>query len=1479
MEGLNYDTLEKHRQFRERKTKLIIIFPVIAVAVAVLVFWWLKLVGITITGDAFCGLEEHTHNEECYTAEYICEAEEAESSLSEEYTSEASSSEESLTQSSSTESQTQSEDTENITESGHIHSDSCLKKTLICKLPEHTHSAECFPDTSADTETVSDWLKTFENVEITNDIPENLISIALTQKGYSESQLNYEFDAQGNKWGYTRYGEWYGNPYGQWNTIFVAFCLHYSNINNVSEFETAGAEAMRLAWEKRFAYAQTADYTPQRGDIVFLDNDKNGVCDTTGIVLSTYETGLTLIAGDIDNSVAVINVDYGENIIGYGLTGELSFQKDMEYDSNPQISAPIEAETFLSEPPIMMFSTGTPQPNITYIEDLTLALVDVHFKTQDGTVLGDGASVYVGQTYIVTLEFKEDNTGEDWIQFQHNHDSHFLHYQIPENLHCEPFDTWHPITALTENGTIEDVGEYFVDEHGYLRVRFHDVEPGVCFGSKYSNVDFVIEFNASVGENLSGSTTEIQFGNQIDVKLNVDGGAAMKMEKSHGEYNEDSHTMDYTIKVEATQGVVKDFYLTDTIWANHVALRDTIVVTDLNGNILDPQPTIQDNPRNGAEKGFMLTDFPDFSAGNGFLITYKSQILDNLLTQEAVEMYNSADGYGKDSNQENVSTWTEDWLKIELEKMEKDGNQAVLQDANGNPVPVIEWEVEIRKDNHNLQGTVVVDTLGEGLSYYTDQAIRIKSYDEWGYKISDEYINWNDVKINGTSMEFTLPDGYAFNIVYYTKYEELAEGEQKEFTNRVSALINGKQETAGGNADVVGFIPHVVKSASGNDGKYAYFTIEADIPAVIKDWGHFYMTDLAAFWGYDNAVGYLYVQNIPEDLVITAQTKSGQVVNFTPYIPGGPIENTFMLISPAQGNQHHSFNILFNTSSTEIGTSKWTLSEDAKLTISYKIPFDAKTGIEWEGELSGDKTLEDVLLTGKHLANEVYLNYTQYVQGKADTIYKYSPTITKKSVVNEDGTIDYTVVFHNTVPGSGGNSGYLSGASSIVFNDTFDERMEYVTGSLQVTCYDPWQNWLWLNKYKYNGQVSGNTISVSATDLVFSEYNYAEAQELWNTWPASLQNYQIYCNNMSGGEHVFTYTLKIKDEYLNSPDENILHLDNTAEITWDNDGSSGPVTEETEFKTGLLDKQVVQENNRLKFDIHVNNNALDILPGTDKLTIEDTMTKSLSVYWDTIKLYYEDANGNWVDFDSNESIHKYTVTYDQASNKLIFVVPDSLHIRIDYTTLITENGHVSVNNSVKIDGKAQVTDIIDAIFKVEEHSGGASGSNHKITLLKQDGETNASLSGVTFHMYGPMGDPHATLPNGASTSILSEKGKNLYYIGTYTTGADGTVIIDTQYLTIGGPYALVEAAPPEGYLPLQKPAYFYFYEPDPDGIMQTVTTIIAVENYTYGFVFPETGGTGTLPTAIIGISLMAFPILYSIIRRKRERRLTKSPEA
>ena len=136
-----------------------------------------------------------------------------------------------------------------------------------------------------------------------------------------------------------------------------------------------------------------------------------------------------------------------------------------------------------------------------------------------------------------------------------------------------------------------------------------------------------------------------------------------------------------------------------------------------------------------------------------------------------------------------------------------------------------------------------------------------------------------------------------------------------------------------------------------------------------------------------------------------------------------------------------------------------------------------------------------------------------------------------------------------------------------------------------------------------------------------------------------------------------------------------------------------------------------------------------------------------------------------------------------------------------------------------------------------------------------------------------MGDPAATRPAGVPQTITTDNGTVLRFIGTYTTGPDGTSVIETQYLTVGGPYALVEYVAPEGYELLKKPTYFYFYDQDPNGEMQTVTTLIAIENFAGSFLIPETGGMSTFNLAIIGIALVALPILYSLIRRKRERRL------
>lgn len=1449
MAGINSEFLSDHKLFRTRHKKIIALFPLIAVLVAIIVFWCLKLIGITVTSDALCGVDEHIHSEECYS----------ESSISDTDTSEYIS-----------------------------------EKTLICTKPEHTHSAECFPDKSADTETAADWIKTFEDVQITNNVSENLLAIASSQIGYTESNLNYEYNSIAEKNGYTRYGEWYGNPYGNWNSVFVSFCLNYANANNADSLKSASAESMRLAWEERHLYSSSAEYICSAGDVIFFDTDSDGKADRTGIVMFAGNDTLITVEGDVEGAVEKVVYQSKELVMGYGRTGELyaanhidqsetetSVEPEKVTDISGQINHYVPDENssdlthrnvFNSDPLVLM---SADDHTITRTHHLEGEVIDVVFKEQSGTVIGSGNTVYIGETYIVALEFSEINTGTNWIQFEHNEDG-FLTYHIPENLHCEPFDSWHTISATTEGGTAQDVGEYFVDENGLLRVRFYEDDDGVNFVDKYANVDFTIEFNATVASTQTDDNTIIDFGNEIKVDFNVDKSATLSSQKTHGTYDSATNTLEYTVRVEATHGIVHDLVVTDEIWESHHALRDTIVVTDLNGNLLDPQPTISD-PAVSTSAGFSLSGFPDVSAGDGFIITYKSAINNNLLGNDKVGLWNGLTATGKDSKNENVSAeYTDDWTEIELEKMVKNGKQAVLEDANGNKISVIEWQIGIRKTDANLQGTVVVDTLGDGLAYYTGQPIIVKRYDEWGNSLPDSTISWNNVTINGNSMEFPLPDSFACDIIYYTTFEELDAGEEKNYTNHAKVTINGKVEQTQGSANVVGFIPRVEKTAYGDDGEYVYFTIEADVPAAIKDWGYFYLTDLAAFWGYNGTADALYIENIPENLVVSAKTESGQIVVYTPYREGGTTENTYKLVSPvvdAGGEQHHSFKILFNTAYDDNSSSKWNLNEDSVLTITYRIPFDAATGSNWYGEFSDYITVEDALLSDNTLSNEVYFNYTQTITEIDSANYEYSPMLIKKSIVHEDGKIDYTVTFNNNVPGSGGANGYLNG--SIVeawFNDTFDERMEYVPGSLIVTGYSPWQEDLWIKQFKYDGTVTGNTIRVSSDEFLSYNFNPNAHTYGWGFLNSTYNLTQYYQWLGQGGKFVFTYTLKVKDEYLYTNEHAKIELDNTAEITWSDGGSSGPATETSRFVTGLVEKTTVQENTKLDFDIHINRNALDILPDSDTLTIEDTMTTNLSVYWETIKLLYQDTDGNWIDFNSPQSKYTYTVTYDPPTNKLTFVIPDSLHIRIDYTTLITESGMVSINNSVSINGKAEVSDIVDALFRVEEHSGGASGSNHDITLLKQDGKTNVPLPNATFLLYGPVGDPDAVIPDGVSKTITTDTGRVLRFIGSYTTGENGTAHIETQYLTLGGPYALIEQTAPQGYSRLENPVYFYFYELDPNGIIQTVTTLIVVENFSGGALIPETGGFGVLPTAILGTVLVTVPVLYVFIRRKRERR-------
>ena len=217
-----------------------------------------------------CGMEEHTHSEAC-TA-------------------------------------TEPEEPVFCGKESHTHGESCRDEQgeLTCTLEEHTHSLACYADPTADVETAEIWEQTFGDVTLTGDWRLDALAIARSQLGYAESTRNYAVAEDGQtRMGYTRYGAWKGDPYGDWNALFAAFCLHYGGAENIPTDKDCGSWAAALA--DAFLPAQSHEAAP--GELVFFDRDGDGTADWVAIVAEVTAgeegapSGITVIAGDADGAV------------------------------------------------------------------------------------------------------------------------------------------------------------------------------------------------------------------------------------------------------------------------------------------------------------------------------------------------------------------------------------------------------------------------------------------------------------------------------------------------------------------------------------------------------------------------------------------------------------------------------------------------------------------------------------------------------------------------------------------------------------------------------------------------------------------------------------------------------------------------------------------------------------------------------------------------------------------------------------------------------------------------------------------------------------------------------------------------------------------------------------------------------------------------------------------------------------------------
>lgn len=193
-------------------------------------------------GSLICDLFEHTHDDSCYTTTYelVCGLEEGElvEEVNPDYDPVALFEEPVAAK---------PVVVDPVIETPvHHHTDACYEEVLVCGLPEHHHTVNCLSDPQDGTQDEDEWLAQ-TGTALTGMWNEDLLTVAQGQLGYEQSEKNFKLDTDDGETlrYYTRYGQWYGNPYGEWDVMFLSYCLNYANIPQSAIPQRASTLALR----------------------------------------------------------------------------------------------------------------------------------------------------------------------------------------------------------------------------------------------------------------------------------------------------------------------------------------------------------------------------------------------------------------------------------------------------------------------------------------------------------------------------------------------------------------------------------------------------------------------------------------------------------------------------------------------------------------------------------------------------------------------------------------------------------------------------------------------------------------------------------------------------------------------------------------------------------------------------------------------------------------------------------------------------------------------------------------------------------------------------------------------------------------------------------------------------------------------------------------------------------------------------------
>ena len=1421
-----------------------------SILVAGIVSWKLILPGTAMSGETYCGKEEHTHSDACYeqvlvcgqeegagahthtdacyadvrTDQLVCGQEEGAGHVHAEacYTNELICGQEENDEHTHTDDcyeqvltcgQEEGAGAHTHTDAcyaterkltcgqeegaGHVHSEACYQTELTCGKEEHKHTLECYSNPDA-VETEDQWKAAFRDCELTGEWGKDTAAVAQTQIGYKESTDNYSVGEDGSANGYTRYADWAGDDiYGGWNTDFAAFCLNYAGVPaDKFPVNADDLDAWITAMNDSGYYGDSDSTEPQPGDLIVLQKADQEGRQTIGIVSETETDGdgnvtkVKVIEGDCDDEVKenTYAADSAE-IVGYGLVNEAygDTQNSALTDNNISNAKPQKAAALYANDEEKVDDAGNEADGNEGAEDNAVNSIDIARFVQQATV-----SVLKNNQWVPVTEVKDGDNVQVYIDFAIpadavNEDINTMIYKVPSEFTPDsPMET--PVYQ-TINGSRVPVGTCRIDTDGTITITLNE---DFANGQEFTGY---VQFYGKAHINDSETTKEVHFGGTSE---------SITIKK-------DESTERYDISTEKTLSKSEK---TENGW------EITYKVTVSSEKGTEKEVTIQDrlNEVTGGTAGYNAGSFTikhfiggvedsDFQ-GNGPVInsndrTFVYENLPNLGKNESYEVTytvevtesEGGDGYVKignyaagSSGNQSPGDYNEKILSDKV--IEKSG----YYDSNKG---MIKWTIVVNSDGEKH---TVKDILPKNIEIKGNVTITKPDY-------LQKSMSGDQFREDGFTIAENDPGRYTFE--FYTNAPEGEAGKSFTVTNEaeVDEKYRDDSTVSGTHRDW-----SVDKNSAGdrteNGTTYHQWNASVNIP---------FNEPLKSVTYTDEIL----------DPVITEESETAQHYGIASVLDKELRDGIKFTVQEVDGIQRSykfsdedspvTISITYYDSVGNKVDSADSTTQIKKFEITVT-PKDNKTvyGVKLEtGNYSTVVDLSDVAegstVTFQNKASiSGHEDTAEFTTEKKNIVEKSAAVPNGGEIQNgsyqqnittdynaENGIIWYRVLYRTSADENG----------DVILKDQIPQGMTYVEGSLTARytngnfTYQP--EFVWFKESTYNIRENiiykydstSNILTVKIPD----EYNGVDGLSL----PNDVVGVVVY------------YALQYTEDGKWENDE-------TGQVTYSNTVSTGGHDSSSTVTVNKEDREVIWKSSEqlkdetdhwtdsVKYYIVINPDAKDLEPNLDYLTLTDTISSDsvneLTLDLGETHLYELDlsnAEGHYIKEDAEVDKERYSLTYDYTTHKMTVTIPDSFACVLTYVYHVDRGNFNTSELSNSVDLMGRWSDKEEDTVQVNDSEAGVSRDGN-LKIYKVDGDDyNKRLQGAEFTL-----EQYDSEVESSWKLVQTKNNQNVF-----TTDANGMITFSLssndsilEPLTL---YRLKETKQPAGY-EHAAPVTFYF---------------------------------------------------------------------